>query len=220
MRIVAVADTHLFHEELLVPPGDVFVHAGDLCQRGTLEELADVAEWIRSLPHPIKIVVAGNHDWPFVRNAPAARHLLGPSINYLEDSGLELEGLKVWGSPWQPRFGSFAFNLDRGAPLAEKWALIPENIDILITHGPPQGIGDLVWRGENVGCGELLKRVRAIEPRLHIFGHIHEAGGAWVAGRTLFANATTWEGDRGPTVIDFDRDTKDARAIVVPATRR
>src|SRR5512147_2620038 len=110
MRIVAVADTHLFHDELPVPEGDVFIHAGDICRRGSLDELAMAARWLASLPHRTKVVVAGNHDWAFVNRPADARRILGPDVLYLEDSGATLDGLRLWGSPWQPEFNGWAFN--------------------------------------------------------------------------------------------------------------
>src|SRR5512138_2110321 len=98
MRLVAVADTHMFHRELAVPDGDVLVHAGDLCRRGDLEELAEAARWLASLPHALKVVVAGNHDWPFQREPERARAALGDGVIYLQDSGATVGGLRFWGS--------------------------------------------------------------------------------------------------------------------------
>src|SRR5512145_338484 len=143
MRLVAVADTHTFEQELpRVPDGDVFVHAGDLLRCGSLDELTQVAQWFRRLPHAHKLVIAGNHDWCFARHRAAALGALGPDVIYLQDSGTELFGLRFWGSPWQPEFCAWAFNLPRGRALAEKWSLIPRNTDVLVTHGPPSGFGD------------------------------------------------------------------------------
>jgi predicted phosphodiesterase len=206
MRIVAVADTHLHHRELDIPDGDLFIHAGDICRRGTLAELERAAEWIRSLPHRFKVVIAGNHDWTFATDAARARALLGDGVLYLEDSGATVEGLRVWGSPWQPEFGDWAFNLPRGEALAKKWALIPEGLDVLVTHGPPRGIGDLAAFNGHTGCEDLLARVRVTKPRLHLFGHIHEDGGAWKVDGTLFVNCTTAGSHRAPTVIDVEPD--------------
>ena len=189
MRIVGVADTHLFHDDLTVPDGDVFIHAGDLCRGGDLAELAIAAAWIRSLPHRIKIVVAGNHDWAFVHHPQRARALLGADIVYLEDSGITIDGVRFWGSPWQPRFFDWAFNLDRGAPLKAKWDLIPAGTSVLVTHGPPFGILDMTARGEAVGCEELLAAVARLKPRVHIFGHIHEAHGERRDEHTRYVNA-------------------------------
>lgn len=142
MRIVAVADTHLFHAELVVPDGDVFVHAGDMCRGGDLDELEQTAEWIAGLPHRHKVIVAGNHDWAFVHERAPARSLFA-TMHYLEDSEITLDGMRFYGSPWQPEFHDWAFNLPRGEPLAAVWRRIPRGIDVLITHGPPAGIGDL-----------------------------------------------------------------------------
>jgi predicted phosphohydrolase len=217
MRIVAVADTHLFTDELLVPDGDVFVHAGDLCRAGSLDELRAAAAWIARLPHTHKLVIAGNHDWAFQREPEAARRVLGACATYLEDSEVTIAGLRFWGSPWQPAFHDWAFNLPRGAALAAVWAKIPPGLDVLVTHGPPQGIGDLVGEGlpGREGCAELKRRIAEVRPRLHMFGHIHQDGGAWEVGGTLYANVTTWECERAPTVIDIDCDR--VIAVAVPS---
>ena len=203
MRIVAVADTHLFHRGLTVPAGDVFVHAGDMCRRGEdLGELRDTADWIQALPHRTKIVVAGNHDRMFADRPEEARAVLAErGIRYLEDGGTEVDGVTFWGSPWQPEYEGWAFNLPRGRALAERWALIPEGVDVLVTHGPPLGIGDRTAPPERRGCEDLLARVRRVRPRLHLFGHIHQDGGLWRHGGTTFANVTTWECERAPTVV-------------------
>lgn len=214
MRIVAVADTHLFVEDLgQLPDGDLFIHAGDLCRGGTLEELAEAAAWLRGLPHPTKIVVAGNHDWSFVRDPAAARALLD-GVTYLQDAGVTIEGLRFWGSPWQPAFNDWAFNLPRGPAIRAKWDLIPEGTDVLITHGPPAGIGDTVSDSRRTGCADLLAAVRRVRPMLHLFGHIHQDGGFWRREDTSFANVTTWECERGATVIDVEPGA--VREVVIP----
>lgn len=86
---------------------------------------------------------------------------------------MTVEGLRIYGSPWQPEYGNWAFNLDRGAPLKAKWDLIPEGVDILITHGPPKGFGGQTREGD-VGCDDLLEAVNRVKPLIHVFGHIHE----------------------------------------------
>lgn len=220
MRIVAVADTHLYHRELRVPDGDVFVHAGDLCQSGHVRELAIALDWIAELPHRHKVVIAGNHDWAFVRDRPAALCLVAKGVDYLEDEALAIGGVRFWGSPWQPEFCSWAFNLPRGQALAEKWSRMPENLDVLVTHGPPRGIGDLTATARREGCADLLARVAEVKPRLHLFGHIHEDGGAWQVGDTWFSNVTTWECERAPTVFDLDVATKAVTPVAVPVARR
>ena len=217
MRLVAVADTHLFHDELVVPDGDVFVHAGDMCQGGSLEELERAVRWIRALPHRTKVIIAGNHDFAFAEHEAAARALVADFV-YLQDAGATIDGVSFWGSPWQPEFNDWAFNLPRGQALAEKWALIPDGLDVLVTHGPPHGVGDRGPVAGRLGCEDLLERVRVAKPRVHFFGHIHQDGGAWQHGETLFVNATTWECERMPTVIDLDADG--ARPTLVPPARK
>lgn len=203
MRIVAVADTHLFHDGYVVPDGDVFVHAGDLCRAGNLRELRIAARWIAALPHRHKVIVAGNHDWAFAVAPQQARAELA-GMHYLEDGEVVIEGVRFYGSPWQPVFLDWAFNLPRGPALAAVWAKIPRGVDVLITHGPPEGFGDRTAHTRRTGCADLRARVAEVEPRLHLFGHIHEDGGVWRDGATTFANVTSWECERAPTVFDID----------------
>ena len=193
LTLVLMADTHGYHRHLVVPPGDLLIHAGDLTQLGSLEELAEANRFLASLPHRHKIVIAGNHDFCFERTPAEARATL-TAATYLQDEAVVVEGLKLYGSPWQPWFYDWAFNLPRGPALARKWALIPPDTDILVTHGPPYGIGDLTAGGERAGCEDLLKRVRELRPKLHVFGHIHEGAGVYRSGGTTFVNASTDEG--------------------------
>lgn len=223
MRIVAVADTHTFEDQLgPIPEGDVFVHAGDLIRKGTLEELAGVVPWIRGLPHRHKVVVAGNHDWCFARERERACAMLGKEVVYLEDERVVIEGVSFYGSPWQPEYLGWAFNLPRGEALAARWARIPPGIDVLITHGPPRGIGDGGDGGMpgRQGCAHLREAVARVKPLLHLFGHIHQDGGAWEQDGMCFANVTTWECTRAATVIDVEVGARRRVApIVVPPAR-
>jgi predicted phosphohydrolase len=221
MRLVAVADTHTFQDDLgAIPDGDMFIHAGDLLRRGTLAELEAVSAWIRSLPHEFKLVIAGNHDWCFMDDRQACLQMLGEGVTYLEDQAALIGGLRFWGSPWQPEYNDWAFNLPRGPALAEKWALIPEDTDVLVTHGPPRGYGDRSSIGRRSGCADLLPAVHRVRPALHLFGHIHQDGGFWRAGEVSFANVTTWECQRLPTVIDIDPVTFAIMPVSIPAARR
>ncbi len=190
MKIAVISDTHNKHEELHLPGGDILFHCGDFSGRGSIPQITQFNEWLGVQPYTHKVVIAGNHDFLFEKENLLARSLLTNAI-YLQDESCELNGLKIYGSPWQPYFFNWAFNLQRGAQLAEKWAKIPQDTDILLTHGPPFGIGDLTSRGENVGCEELLKKVKEIAPRFHFFGHIHEDNGQWQIGKTTFVNAST-----------------------------
>jgi Icc-related predicted phosphoesterase len=200
LTIVCVSDTHGHHDATDVPAGDVLIHAGDLTMFGTPDEVDAFDAWLGNLPHRHKVVVAGNHDWCFQRSPAEARRRLTNAI-YLEDESAEVAGLKVYGSPWQPWFLDWAFNLQRGPELAAKWALIPADTDVLVTHGPPEGIGDLTRHWYHVGDADLLERVQEVKPKLHVFGHIHEAGGVYPVGDTLFVNAATHMGVGAAVVV-------------------
>jgi len=176
MRLVLISDTHQRHDDLVVPAGDVLVHAGDFCTRGREGEVIRFNTWLGVQSHRHKVVIAGNHDFLFEREPAIARSLL-THATYLEDSGVVIDGVRFWGSPWQPRFFDWAFNLDRGAPLREKWERIPSDIDVLIVHGPPRNILDRTWRGDAVGCDDLRLAVERVRPKLFVCGHIHEAYG-------------------------------------------
>lgn len=214
MRIVCISDTHNCNEQIAVPDGDLLIHSGDATVTGTTEEIRRFNRSFAGLPHKYKIFVAGNHDWLFEREPESARLLLDPPIIYLQDSAVEIDGLKIYGSPWQPRFYDWAFNLMRGPEIAEKWKLIPNDIDILITHGPPHGILDEVprqWGIENTGCEELKSRVEAIAAsgrlKLHVFGHIHCGYGKLEEFGVTFINASTcdeqYNATHPPIVIDL-----------------
>lgn len=201
MKIVCLSDTHGLHDQVAVPDGDLLLHAGDFTMRGRPEEITPFDAWLGTLPHRHRVVVAGNHDFLFEKSPAEARRLL-VNATYLEDSAATIDGLRVWGSPWQPWFMDWAFNLRRGEPLREKWSLIPDGTDILVTHGPPHGIRDevrklagrafaaITGQGGHVGCEELLAAVEARPPRLHVFGHIHEGYGIERRGATTFVNAS------------------------------
>jgi Icc-related predicted phosphoesterase len=202
MRIVAMADTHGYHAQLQVPPGDLLVHAGDLTARGTLAQLAAVADWLRAQPHRHKVVIAGNHDFALQRS-PAEARALFHGLTYLEDQAVTLDGVRLWGSPWQPWFHDWAFNLRRGPAIDAKWALIPEGLDLLVTHGPPAGFGDRCVDGERVGCADLTRQLSRAKPRFHLYGHIHEDPGAWDVGSTRCLNVTVDECQRPCTVFEI-----------------
>lgn len=192
MRVVAVADLH--NVRPAVPDGDMLIVAGDLTERGSLEELVRMRDWLKTLPHKHKVVIAGNHDWCLYHEnrRQEAELALGsvPGLRYLRDQGITIEGLNVYGSPWQPEFCNWAFNLDRGEPLRRVWSKIPPDLDILVTHGPPSGYGDLTTRGLHAGCGDLLAAIDVKKPRYTFFGHIHEGAGQWDRNGLKIINCT------------------------------
>lgn len=189
MKIVCVSDTHEAHDELEIPDGDVFIHAGDATYMGTVQAITKFNSWLGKLPHKHKIIIAGNHDWLFQTDPGLAKSLITNAI-YLQDSGCEIDGIKFWGSPHQPWFYDWAFNQMRGPDIKRYWDLIPTDTDVLITHGPPYGVGDITYRAGNVGCQDLLDAVRKIKPKLHVYGHIHPGYGSVQSLGTIFVNAS------------------------------
>ena len=201
MKICCISDTHTHHEKLTndIPECDLLIHAGDITYTGRPEKVESFLEWFRKQPARHKIFIAGNHDWIFHKNPTLARDILKeyPEIIYLQDDWVKLEGLKIWGSPWTPRFLDWAFNLDESY-LELAWEQIAYNADIVITHGPMWQVGDFVPRDRvNVGCKALrhalLKNVR---PKLHICGHIHEGFGIYPIddGAIISVNASSLNG--------------------------
>lgn len=199
-KIVCISDTHALHKNIKdIPDGDILIHAGDLTNKGELKDVESFNSWLKKLPHKHKIVIAGNHDFCFEQKNIAARELL-TDATYLQDSFIILENLKIYGSPWQPWFYDWAFNLRRGEPLKAVWQQIPEDTDILITHGPPYGILDKTDNGDLVGCEELIKRIEKLRKlKLHVFGHIHEAYGQHKINNVSFVNASTCTLQYNPT---------------------
>jgi Icc-related predicted phosphoesterase len=201
MRIVCVSDTHGRHHRTQVPDGDILVHGGDLTRNGTLEDVEEFDRWLATLPHRHKVVIAGNHDFCFQQQPAEARARI-THATYLEDTGCELAGLKFHGSPWTPIFYDWAFMLSE-SDLATKWALIPAGVDVLVTHGPPFGILDWTNREEHAGSETLRARVAEVKPRLHVFGHIHEAAGRKDDADTIFLNASTQLGKGSGVVVEL-----------------
>jgi Icc-related predicted phosphoesterase len=205
LRIVCISDTHGLHRELSVPSGDLLIHAGDLTRRGELDELRDLNDWLGSLPHPHKVVIAGNHDWCCQQEPEHAAALL-THATYLQDAELVVAGLRLYGSPWTHGFGGWAFTRSPTA-LAYHWAELPDGLDLLLTHGPPLGAQDQNLKGEHLGDPALAEAVRRVRPRLHIFGHIHEGYGLTAAGGTAFVNASVctavYEPIQGPIVVEL-----------------
>ena len=180
MRLVFISDTHSQLEKIQIPEGDILVHCGDLTNRGGLRETVRELGILNSLRGQFRhvILVAGNHDWLFYMDRTVARSLLG-EIKYLEDDEIEVEGLRIYGSPWTPEFMGWAFMLPRGERIKTRWDRIPDGLDVLVTHGPPYAILDQNELGVSVGCMDLLEKLEHMTgpPKIHAFGHIHEAHG-------------------------------------------
>eukprot|EP01062_Namystynia_karyoxenos_P066603 TRINITY_DN6050_c0_g1_i4.p1 TRINITY_DN6050_c0_g1~~TRINITY_DN6050_c0_g1_i4.p1 ORF type:complete len:341 (+),score=67.58 TRINITY_DN6050_c0_g1_i4:38-1060(+) len=211
-RLVVISDTHMMHERLQVPPGDVLLHCGDFTNTGGRWEVERFAAWFAAQPHARKLVIAGNHEYSFddgwnrEQRGPTALLerdvlplLLAPgqgAVTYLRDELVDVPVagvgvLRVYGAPWIPwdDDDAPAFALARGSrKLREKWSRVPRGLDVLLTHTPPRGLGD--GRGGHAGCDLLRAAVQRAAPALHAFGHVHEAGGTCGhAGGTLSVNA-------------------------------
>ncbi len=178
MRIIATSDTHGRHRELEVPDGDIFIFCGDWTNTANVRDTQDFFEWVSKLPHRYKLVIAGNHDFYPMQEPNEFFKSIPTGVTYLEDEWADINGLNIYGAPWTPRFGDWAFMRERGAPMKRIWDRIPEDIDILVTHGPPAQGFDLTRRGVHAGCADLQNALLRVRPTLHLFGHIHEAYGA------------------------------------------
>jgi Icc-related predicted phosphoesterase len=176
--VIATSDLHQ-HFDFVLPKADIAIIAGDWSYRGRLDEQNAYAAWLilQRQTHPEMSIVwtNGNHELDCEVNREISERIAEYTDTfYLEDDGIELCGLKIWGSPYTPAFGNWAYMYQRGT---DRWKIIPEGLDILITHGPPYGIGDRVfnYRGDIqlVGCYDLREEVKKKRPKHHIFGHIH-----------------------------------------------
>lgn len=191
MKIICISDTHSRHREIIVPKGDLIIHAGDICSQGNKKEVLNFLNWFTKLDIQFKILVAGNHDRFFeIENHEFIRSIIPNNIHFLNDSGITLEGVHFWGSPIQPAFNNWAFNRERGKEIDKHWQLIPIQTDVLITHGPPYGILDKTIRGKHVGCERLKYKVIEIKPKYHVFGHVHEGYGILQQNGIQFINAS------------------------------
>lgn len=213
MKIALISDTHLRHRNypIDVPAADMVIHSGDACIEGTAKEVRQFFDWFGKLPHRHKVFVAGNHDWLFEKDNKLARSLVPAGVTYLQDELVEIEGIKIYGAPWQPEFCEWAFNLKRGFPLRKKWEAIPAGIDILVTHGPPMGILDWSSFGdENAGCEDLRRELLRVKPKLHVFGHIHGDYGTLTWANTLFVNAAlcneAYVASNPPILVDLGKE--------------
>lgn len=235
-RIVVLSDTHGMHRSVKVPEGDILIHCGDFTGHGTVEEADAFAQWMAAQPCAHKVAVPGNHD-----TCTDPHHRLGSvekarateaafrrhGVTLLVGAAMKIHGLKIYGSPVTPEFCGWAHMLERGLPLQQHWRRIPDDTDILVTHGPPYGKGDLAPIGGRVGCEALLERVLRVKPFLHCFGHIHEGHGAgrlWVDGvgdevgpdEGWWCNAAVLDGQyrlaHKPQVLEVEAKAKGVKA--------
>lgn len=191
MKLVVISDTHGYHDHLTgkLPAGDVLIHCGDVSHRSDEQSVVNFAGWFDQQPFDHKICIAGNHD-KFMSSKWFSNSI------YLQDSECEIDGVRFWGSPWTPTFFDWYWMKDRGEEIAKVWHKIPDDVDVLITHGPPAGLGMLGAAGRHdsgpvdVGCENLRWKVDQVKPKVHCFGHIHEGYGITQIDETVFVNAS------------------------------
>ena len=213
MKIWAISDTHTQHWSLIPPDVDMVIHAGDATNSKNADinrnELLDFIDWYSKLNIKYKIFIAGNHDTSIGFNRIKREEIEEKGIIYLEHESITIEGINIFGSPYTPTFGTgWSFNKDR-SKLDEYWKKIPENTHIIVTHGPPLGIMDHTYSRvglitertmgniTSTGCKALLRHVKRIKPKFHIFGHLHDEEEISNAGtfkkngeETLYINAS------------------------------
>ena len=208
MRIVCISDTHNRHHKLFIPDGDCLVHCGDLSESGSGYEILSALKWMSTLPHKYKIWIAGNHDMDLDDFQEFEDYVIKkfPRLTYLKDSGTVIEGVKFYGVPWTRWYNNWGFGLSDDE-LEAKFLSIPDDTDVLVTHGPPEEVLDKTYNNTICGCRYLLDAVRRVQPKLHVFGHIHEDFGMkQIRGRgTIFVNAS---------IQDYYKNTMNVPVII------
>lgn len=210
--ITFISDTHGSHYDCSKWLGGGFMicHCGDVSSMGHRKEIQGFLKWFGSLPYEHKIFIAGNHDFG-LQNYGIKAFAVPEGVTYLENSFVELGGIKIYGSPVIPAFMNWAFMRERGEDIRRVWDCI-HDCDVLLTHGPPKGILDFVnnsWTRTNVGCEELRRRILDFNPWIHAFGHIHDCYGKVSTDSTVFINCSVMNEDydvvNAPVIIDYDK---------------
>lgn len=212
-KFVCISDSHCRLRKITIPEGDILIHSGDLTFQSNVQEILQELRELGRYKDKFKaiVLVEGNHDRLGENNPELMDQMCKDyGVTLLRDEGTIIEGFKFYGSPFQPAFGNWAFNMDRGDPaLKAKWDAIPDDTQILVTHGPPMYVLDGIMRYrperheyeiENVGCYDLYDRVSNLANlNLHVFGHIHEGFGQLKKGNTTFVNASICTAEYKPT---------------------
>lgn len=194
MKIVLISDVHGKWNKLTIPECDLLISAGDYSFRGEKHMVVDFHKWLSKQPARQVISVQGNHELWVEKNWEEAKQLtykIAPRIHFVQEEALEIEGIKLFCSAITPFFCNWAWNKQPGQEIKQHWDKIPEDTEILVTHGPRQGILDLTPHGEKVGCKELGERIDQLKNlKLHVFGHIHGSSGELNFNGVTYINAS------------------------------
>lgn len=206
MKIVCISDVHAKWNKVIIPECDLLISAGDYSFLGESHMVRDYHKWLDKQPARHIISVQGNHEKNVEKNFSFYQDLAReqcPRVHFIDEGFVEIEGKQIWCSAITPWFHNWAWNRFPDE-IIKHWDKIPNDIDVLVTHGPPQGILDEVrnfnrevgeWESGHCGCPELLKKVMIIKPMLHVFGHIHPGYGIKVVDGTTFINAALCNDD-------------------------
>lgn len=189
MKLIIISDTHGEHDSLGKLSGDVLIHCGDIGigSKPTIDQVLHLDHWFGAQDFKLKMCIGGNHDFALQSSAQRNSSLF-KNAEYLEDRAVAFGGLLFYGAPWTPELKDWAYYLN-DTELRARWAKIPDETDVLITHTPPFGVLDKNSSGRSCGCITLRERVMQVQPRLHCFGHIHASAGTAVEQGTIFVNA-------------------------------
>ena len=219
MKIVCLSDTHMLHNHIEVPDGDVLIHAGDMTNFGTIAEIYQVAEWMRTLPHKHKLIICGNHEREIYKSlgekeaVKTMEALFSGVAEFIHERTFEIDGIKFYGQSKTPEFFDWGWMYKGGQEALDIWARMPYDIDVLVAHGPPFTFADLcvdyqTKKYKRVGCPEQLEVLKKIKPKLLICGHIHYSQGIYLTDfGTTIVNASIcteeYKPENKPIVINI-----------------
>lgn len=224
MKIAMISDVHGKWNKIQIPECDLLISAGDYSFKGEKHMVEDFHKWLNKQEAGYVISVQGNHELWVEQNFEQAKDIAEkacPGVHFIGDGqAVNIEGFNIYGSAITPWFYNWAWNRTRGdvtgthyfsgkvksaLPIKQEWDKIPDNTNILVTHGPPKGILDMVTfvddtPKERVGCDDLMNRILQLpELKLHVFGHIHCGAGEHYFNGVKYVNASICDEQYMPT---------------------